>query len=301
MLSGRAPAGLGPSLNIDEVASRVVRWANQDNDKEANNGPSGHVGGDYPSYFDCASRSFITKLLMIHSKERMTVEECLEQSFLKEATPALPTIKDVYQTTPPPLPPMKQVREGGGGGGGGGGEGAKLSFSLVVAPLPSKFVRGDGEGGSGQRAPVVETEAERNMTWVPRREQTMMLKMPVIDEMGEGNGGSGGGGSGGGGSGGGGSGGGGSGGKTSTGMRTTSVGERKEQSKGTMLPPMARFPGSSGGRSGPVRSTGTFPPRSGGPRMMMTTRPPLGGGRNGRRNNGKKNTLFVKGLDLTAG
>jgi hypothetical protein len=170
------------------------------------------------------------------------------------------------------------------------GEWTKRSFSLVVAPLPSKFIRGQhgiGYGGGGGEDPLVEDEEDRMVSWVPCREQIMMASMPRIRELPseqeeeeE---------------------------EEEEGKRArpllASVFEERGGSATSMCPPPARV----GSRSGPVRSKSRFPPRSGGSRMAMTSRPPLGGGRSGggaRSRDDKKKSkskLFVKGLDLTAG
>jgi serine/threonine protein kinase len=285
-------------LNIDEVAKRVVRWAGQESNSGCSSSGSmitGHVGGDYPSYFDQSSRSFINNLLKINPTERMTIDECTKHPFLlpKEGgeEQTYVSIDNVYESIPPVLPPLK---EGASSSDGASGEWSKRSFSLIVAPLPSKFVRDDGSSCS--KLPIEETEQERNMSWVPKLEQTMMLSMPIIHEGSSSSGSSSSGSS--------------SSGSSSSGsssnITTVSTGERKEQSNCTsMLPPMSRFPGRT---PGPVRSTSRFSSRSG-TRMIMTKRLPLSGSRirlakslnNKTETTNKSNKLFVKGLDLTAG
>ena len=269
MHSGRAPAGLGPSLNIDEVACRVVRWAGQEGKKE----DQGHVGGDFPSYFSPNLRSFLLRLLCIAPEERMKIEECCCHIFLVDATPSLPTLKEIYTVEPPPLPPMKSRSQSSSDSEGAW---AKRSFSLVVAPLPTKFVRGDGE--SGDRQNIAEADEERHTTWVPDREQRMLLSMSAIAENEP---------------------------DEESGM--SSPRSRSRPRSGLSGVVSGQEKKSSGG---PIRSTGRFPPRSHGPRMMMTTRPPMagpmaGGTRatqlNRHHAKKKKNKLFVKGLDLTAG
>ena len=273
MCSSRPPAGVGPSLNIDEIASRVVKWAGQQQNDEGKN--VGHVGGDYPSYFSLHLRLFLSKLLRINSKERMTINECCHHDFLIQED--LPTMETIYKSPPPPLPPMKSHAKSGGSGG----EWSKRSFSLVVAPLPSKFVRGHTDGTNDQFVTIVETTEERDMSWVPNREQRMATFMPAIAEKNEHN----------------------------EHNEHTEHNEHNEHNETKMNVNQRGTEGeqkTTTRNNGPVRSTGRFtmPPRSRGPRMMMTTRPPMHGAgtrTNGFRREKVKNKLFVKGLDLSAG
>ena len=170
MLSSRVPAGLGPSLDIDEVAHRVVRWAGENNAEDCEE----HVGGSFPSYFDRDARSFCAGLLKLDPRERLTLQQCQSHPLLQRASPPLPGMDEIYEHEPPRLPRQREKPSSETG------EWAKRSFSLLVAPLPGKFSFQRG-ADTDEPNTILECDEERAISWIPSRQQ-LVRGMPAINE-----------------------------------------------------------------------------------------------------------------------
>ena len=338
-LSGRPPAGLGPSLDLDQVAAKVIKWGATSTASSGGGGGKSntsfsdasdqhlqHVGGDFPLHFSPAVRSLVSGLLTLDPDGRTDVARASAHPFLAEH--GFGSAADVAAAAQSPVPEgtwQKLDAKAKLGGGGGGRDFARRSFSLIVAPLPGRF-RQRGAGADGDRVDggvLCEEEGERELPWLPDPSRLLKPRLMSIHEevasgAGDGRGGSG-------------SSGGGAGkydhhhhhhqqqqwqqypGTSSR------VGGGRHGSKSSAAPmSLTGFPGRGSlrttmpGSAGPIRAGMHFPPRAN--RML----PPRGGrgGRRGpfggrgsaagvgggnRRSNDPRARLFVKGLDLTAG
>ena len=318
-LSGRAPAGLGPGLDLDQVAAKLLKWSSVSGQKRkgVSFGKVGeqveqqvqHIGGDFPLHFSPSVRSFVSDLLQLKPGNRMTISQASTHTFLHRH--GVGSSEDLFNVAQKPLPDgtwrqldRKAMSEGRGN------DFARRSFSLIVAPLPGRFqYRGKtNEDGVVDQKTLYESSGETELSWLPDPGRLLKPRLLSIHE------------------------------DPDVGVKEhescvldhtlpstvrtngPSLPDRRANSRSRSSPmSLTQFPGRgtlktgapwAQSRSGPIRARVNFPPRS---RNRLppngsagTRRAPRGpGGRGARTNSATSSTkrpkLFVKGLDLTAG